>query len=132
MKILNTVLKVVLSLILLLPIAGTFGLFPEPTQDMYNTPEAFQFIELLSQSKYVVYINTVVFILSLGLLWTRRTPLAALLLLPVTVNIVGFHAFLDGGPFTQGAIMGNTLFLLNLYFLWQSRSHYAPLFKKSK
>lgn len=129
MKILNIVLKVLLSLILVMPIAGSFGIFPEPTADLYNTPEAFQFIQLLMDSKYIMVMNTIVFILSLGLMWTNRMPLAALLLLPVTLNIVGFHAFLDGGLFTGGAMMGNVLLLLNIYFLWQSRKTYVPLFK---
>lgn len=132
MKILNIVLKLVLSLILIMPILGSFGLFPEPTADMYATPEAFQFIQLLMDSQYVMVMNTVVFILALGLMWTNRMPLAALLLLPVTLNIVGFHAFLDGGPFTSGAVMGNVLLVLNLTFLWQNRKTYMPLIKKSK
>lgn len=132
MKIINILLKIVLSLLLVMPILGSFGLFPEPTADMYNTPEAFQFIQLLMDSKYIMVMDTVVFILALGLMWTNRMPLAALLLLPVTLNIVGFHAFFDGGLLTGGAVMGNVLLLLNLYFLWQSRKSYVPLIKKSK
>ena len=60
-------------------------------------------------------------------LWTRRTALAALLILPITVNVVGFHAFLDGGLLTAGAMLGNIMLLINAYFLWQQRRVYASL-----
>ncbi|MBP6945016.1 hypothetical protein KBD61_01185 [Patescibacteria group bacterium] len=128
--ILSIVGKVLLTLLLVMPILGTLGIFPAPTADMYQTPEAFQFINLLMQSKYIMVINSVVYLITLYCLWTRRTALAALLLLPISINIVGFHAFLDGGLFTGGAVMGNVLLLLNLAFLWQQRANYKSLWEK--
>jgi hypothetical protein len=88
------------------------------------------FIDLIMKSRYIVVIEAIVFLVVIVCLWTKRTALAALLLLPFTVNIVGFHAFLDGGPFTAGAMMGNVLLLLNLAFLWQQRAQYRTLFQK--
>ncbi len=128
--ILSIVGKVLLTLLLIMPILGTLGIFPAPTADMYQTPEAFQFINLLMQSKYIMVINTVVYLITLYCLWTRRTALAALSLLPISINIVGFHAFLDSGLFTGGAVMGNVLLLLNLAFLWQQRANYKSLWEK--
>ena len=64
---------------------------------------------------------------ALACLWTRRTALAALLILPITVNVVAFHAFLDGGLLLPGAILGNVMLLINAYFLWQHRNEYRPL-----
>ncbi len=122
--------KVLLSLLMVTPILGTLGLFPAPTPDLYGSPEAFQFISLLMGSGYVMWMSTVVYLLALFCLWTKRTALAALLLLPITLNIVGFHAFLDTGLFTAGAIMGNVFLLLNLAFLWQQRARYTALFKQ--
>lgn len=122
--------KVLLSLLMITPILGTLGLFPAPTPDLYGSPEAFQFISLLMGSGYVMWMSTVVYLLALFCLWTKRTALAALLLLPITLNIVGFHAFLDTGLFTAGAIMGNVFLLLNLAFLWQQRAQYATLWKR--
>ncbi len=119
--------KVLLTLLLIMPILGVTGVFPPPTPDLYNTPQAFQFIDLLMKSYYVVVMEAVVFVLVIICLWTKRTALAALLLLPITLNIVGFHAFLDGGLLKPGAIMGNVLFLLNIAFLWQQRKHYRSL-----
>ncbi len=122
--------KILLTLLLISPILGVLGIFPAPTRDLYQTDQAFQFVDLLMKSRYVMYMDAVVFLLAIVCLWTRRTALAALLLLPISLNIVGFHAFLDGGPFTAGAIMGNVLFLLNLAFLWKERAQYKTLFEK--
>ena len=126
-KIIDVVLKIVLSLILVLPILGLTGVFPPPTQDLYNTPEAFQFIETITEGRYISIIMAVVHVAALACLWTRRTGLAALLILPITVNIVAFHLFLDGGLLTGGAVLGNIMLLVNAYFLWQHRQEYRPL-----
>ena len=126
-KALDIVLKVVLSLILVTPILGLTGLFPPPTQDLYNTPEAFAFIQMMGAGRYISIIMAVVHVVALVCLWTRRTGLAALLILPITVNVVAFHAFLDGGLLTAGAVLGNIMLLINAYFLWQHRREYAPL-----
>lgn len=128
-KVVHIALKVLLSLICIMPILGALGIFPAPTADLYNTPEAFTFIQVLMAAWYITAIMAVVFALSFIALWTKREAVAALLLLPLTVNIVGFHLFLDGGLFTGGAVMGNVLLLLNIYFLWQNRTTYAPLLK---
>lgn len=124
----NIVLKVVLSLLLIMPILGALHIFPAPTADMYNTPQAFVFIKAIMESaSYINYIMALVFAVSVVLIWTKRTALAMLLILPITVNIISFHMFLDGGLFTAGAVMGNIFFLLNLYFMWQERASYSQL-----
>ena len=129
-KYLDTLLKVLLSIILLMPIAGTLGLFPPPTADLYNTPEAYEFIVMLAAGRYVTYIMAGVFAVCLVLMWTNRMALAALLILPFTVNVVGFHAFLDGGLLTAGAVLGNIMLILNGYFLWRHAGRYWPLLDK--
>jgi glycerol-3-phosphate acyltransferase PlsY len=126
-KYLNPVLKGVLSLLLVSPILGTLGIFPPPTRDLYNSDLAFAFINALMSSGYIMVIMAVCFLVAIILLWTKRTAAAALLILPFTVNIVGFHLMLDGGLFTAGAIMGNVLLILNVYFLWQHRTTYKQL-----
>ncbi len=130
-KIIDIALKVVLSLILVLPILGTLGIFPPPTQDLYNTPEAFQFIAMLTEIRYINIIMSVVHVIALFCLWTRRTALAALLVLPITVNVVAFHLVLDGGLLTGGAVLGNIMLLINLYFLWTRRRELAPLWAQT-
>jgi hypothetical protein len=129
-KYLHIVLKIVFSLILLLPVAGLLGILPPPTRELYNTDIAFAFIETLAETAYINYMMVVVHVAALIALWTRREALAALLMTPITANIIGFHAFLDGGLFTGGAILGNILLALNLYFLWQNRKIYSNLFAR--
>jgi hypothetical protein len=132
-KILNIVLKVILCLILISPILGVLGIFPPPTSDMYNTPEAFAFIMFTMESAWYIGITiTIVFAIALVLIVIKRTALAALLLLPITVNIMSFHAFLDGGLFTIGAVLAWALALLNAHFLWQNRAQYKVLWEKSR
>ncbi len=135
MKYLNIFFKVIFSLIILIPVVSLIGIFLgadiQPKQEYYNTPEAFAFIQILMDSMYITVINSVIFAAGLVLIWTKRTALAMLLILPISVNIVGFHAFLDGGLFTGGALMGNIMLVLNLYFMWQERENYRPLFNKS-
>lgn len=129
-KVIDVALKVVLSLILVLPILGATGVFP-PTPDLYNTPEAFQFILMLQETRYINLIMIVVHAVALICLWTGRTALAALLILPITVNVVAFHLVLDGGLLTGGAVLGNVMLLINAYLLWQQRHRYAPLLASS-
>jgi hypothetical protein len=130
MKTINTIIKVILSALLIMPIFGILGFFPEPTVEMYTNETAFQFIQILMASKYIMYMEAITFAVVLFSIWTRREALASLLLLPFTFNIVGFHAFLDGGPFTGGAVMGNVLLLINAYFVWTYRAQILPLFQK--
>ncbi len=129
MKILHIVLKVLLSLMLVMPILGSFGVFPAPTRDLYTTDLAFAFIQVLMDVGYVNYLMAIVMLASIIALWTKREALAALLLLPLTVNIVGFHAFVDGGLLSAGAIMADALLLFNVYFLWKNREQYHSLLK---
>ena len=129
-KAFTIVLKVILCLLLVSPILGVLGVFPPPTPDMYTTLKAYNFIATLFAAKYIMYIQAIVFAASAILIAINRTALAALLLIPITVNIIGFHAFLDGGLFTGGAVMADVLFILNVYFLWQNRATYAVLWQK--
>lgn len=120
-KYLHIVVKVLFSLILLLPVVGATGLLGEATRDLYNTDRAFAFIEMLNEVLYISYMMAVVHVIALIALWTRREALAALLVLPITFNVVGFHLVLDGGLLTGGAVLGNLMLLLNLYLLWKNR-----------
>lgn len=120
-KYLHIVAKVLFSLILILPVAGATGVLGEPTRDLYNTDQAYNFIQTLTDVAYINYMMAVVHILALVALWTKREALASLLVLPITLNVVGFHMMIDGGLFTAGALMGNIMLLINLYLLYKNR-----------
>jgi glycerol-3-phosphate acyltransferase PlsY len=130
MKILNTIAKVVFGLIILMPVIGATGVFPEPTRDMYNTALAYDFIVMLGSVGYITAIMAVVCAVTLILMITKRMALASILVLPITVNVVAFHAWIDGGLFTAGASLGNLMLLLNLYFIWQNRTELKTLLEK--
>ncbi len=131
MKILNIICKIVLGLIILMPVIGATGVFPPPTPDLYNSKLAFDFIETLMNVKYINIIMAVVCVITLFLMVTNRMALAMLLILPITVNVVAFHAVIDGGLFTAGASLGNIMLVLNIYFLWQNRVQYKALLEKN-
>jgi hypothetical protein len=76
---------------------------------------------------YISYIMAAVHIVALIALWTKREALAALLIAPITVNVVAFHAFIDGGLLTGGAVLANLMLLLNTYLLWKNRAAYRSL-----
>jgi hypothetical protein len=120
--------KVVMTLILLMPILGITGMLGEPTPELYNTPEAYDFIMVLTDlGIYINYALVTTAALAIIAMWTGRTALAALLALPISVNVVGFHLFLDGGLFTMGAFLGNVLALINVYLIFEHRKAYQPL-----
>ena len=127
MKYLHTTAKVLFSLILILPILGATGIFPEATRDLYQTDLAFAFIEMLTEVGYITFMMTVVHVLALIALWTKREPLAALLELPISLNVVAFHLVIDGGLFTSGAWLGNLMLIINVYLLWKYKAALRPL-----
>jgi hypothetical protein len=129
-KYLDIFLKILLSLILIIPILGALKLVPGATRDLYNTDAAFAFIKMIT-SNYLSFGIAITAALTLVSMWSGRIALAMLLLLPITANVIGFHLFLDGGLLTVGAQMGNIMALIHLYFIWKYRGEYAQLFKKS-
>lgn len=124
-------LKVIFSLIILIPVVSLIGILLgydiQPKPEYYQTAEAYGFIKVLMDSMYITVINSLVFTLGLVLLWTNRTALASVIVFPITVNIVAFHAFLDGGLLTGGALMGNIMFAINVYFFWYHKEQYNGL-----
>jgi hypothetical protein len=131
-KYIDILLKVIFSLILFMPILGALHIFPAPTAEMYGNPQAFAFIQIMMDSaSYINYIMAIVFALTLVLIWTKRMALAAILVLPITVNIVAFYLFLDVGLLTSGAIPAVVLGALNVYFIWQQREKYFELLKQA-
>jgi len=129
-KFLHIAAKIIFSLILILPIAGATGALGEPTRELYETDLAFSFISALMEVQYINWMMSVVHVLALAALWTNREPLAALLTLPISLNVVAFHAVIDGGLFTGGALLGNIMLAVNLYLLWVHRERLSFLLKK--
>ena len=129
---LHILAKVLFSLILILPVIGITGLLGEPTRELYNTDLAYAFIQMLTNVMYINYMMVVVHLIVLFALWTGREALAAILVLPITLNVFAFHLVIDGGIFTGGAMLANVMLLLNLYLLWVNRTAYLPLLNSKR
>jgi len=110
-----------------MPVLGATGMLGEATRDLYNTDLAFAFIEMLMEVKYITLMMVAVHIVALVCLWTRREALGAALVLPITANVVGFHAFIDAGLFTAGASLGNLMLIINLYLIYVNRRAFKSL-----
>ncbi len=126
MKILHHVCRVLLGLLCIIPICGTLGVFPAPTADLY-TPNGWAFMSAIMASGYLMPLMGLTFFAVLLCTILNRMALAAIIALPLTVNIVCFHAFVDTGLFSAPASMGVLLLVLNAFFVWESRGRYAQL-----
>jgi putative oxidoreductase len=84
-----------------------------------------QFIGALFGSGYIYAIAGVQVVGGLLLLIGRFVPLGLALLVPVIVNIVLYHIFLD----PSGLGMACVISVLALFLLWAYRDRFAPLLK---
>lgn len=127
MKILNVIMRVFFTLILVMPILGTLGVFPAPTADLYSSTEGWAFMEALMNVPYIMPMIGLLCAACLILSFTGRIALAAVLLAPFTVNVMLFHIFLDATPVSAAAIPAYVLLVTNTFFLWKERRKYREL-----
>ena len=100
-----------------------FGWEPPPVQ-----PGAQLMQEALLSSGYIIPIILVVYFL-VGTSWIANlfVPLSAVVLFPISLNILLFHWVLNRTAFSLAA--ATLLFAVNLYMLYQSRRAYSALLK---
>jgi uncharacterized membrane protein YphA (DoxX/SURF4 family) len=101
---------------------GFLGLIPLPS---LPTPAA-QFIQAMQNTGYLFYLVKGTEVVAGALLLSGKfVPLALVLLSPVIVNIVLFHAFLNA----PHEVIPPLVFLgVHLFLVWQYRRHYQGLF----
>lgn len=126
MKILTIVLKILFGLVLLLPVLGALGVFPPPTPDLYSPP-GWAFMQALMATGYMLPLIGVTCAVCLVLVIIGCTALAAVLITPLTVNVVLFHLLLDHSMFSPAALLAWVLLITNAYFLWIERKKYKAL-----
>jgi len=96
-----------------------------PTPPQTGGP-AESFTTGLFQSGYFFpFLKGLEVILGSLLLTGAFVPLALVVLMPISLNILLFHAFL-----TDNAIMGIIIVALQLYLAWAYRDYYKPLFER--
>jgi hypothetical protein len=126
MKILTTIMRVLWGLVLLLPILGAAHVFPDPTPDLYS-PAGWAFMQALMNAGYMMPLLGLTFFVALIFIILNRTAIAAIIILPVLVNILCFHLFVDNSFFTFSASLAWVLLICTAYFLWINREKYKTL-----
>ena len=109
---------------------GVIGYIPALLQALpqpqYNDA-ALGFITALFATGYLIHLISIIFVLSgLMFIFNKWSAFGAVLLAPITVNIILFHLFLD---FT-GWWMVLILAILHIYLLVIHWPRYKPMFEK--
>lgn len=103
-----------------------FHFLPAPPPDPASKAGAF-LGGLFASGYFFVFLKVLEVVYGLLLLAGVFTPLVLVLLFPITLNILLFHAFLAPAP--DGLIISALLLAFNIYLAWVNRTVYAPLFK---
>ena len=118
MKIAIIVVRIVMGLLFLVSAIGFFfNLMPQPEL----SDPAKLFVGGLGASGYVLPLVKVIELLcAIALLTGKFVPLATVVIFPITVNILLFHAFLA----PEGMLVPVLLFLSNLFLAYAFRRNY--------
>jgi putative oxidoreductase len=117
------ILRSILGLIFLVfGLNHFFAFLPMPAM---QGPAA-SFIGALAASGYMLALVSGTQVLAAAMLLIGvLVPLALVILAPIIVNIVAFHAFLDPSGLPQAVVVT----VLELILAWQYREAFAPLFR---
>ncbi|MDQ0114198.1 hypothetical protein [Paenibacillus harenae] len=107
---------------------GSFNLIGVMPPMQYPEP-AHSFMNALLETKYLMFtISMLKVSVGLSLLTRRFIPLALVVFVPVTVNMILFHAFLDFKGIAPALFVG----LLHLFLLYGYRDAYKPMLKAER
>ena len=119
----TTILRIILGLGLIVFGLNEFiGIIPKP-----NLPaEATDFMTSLRATGYVLYVlGALEILIGLLLVFKKWVPFALLVLVPISVNILLFHLFLDVPDIIQAIVV----VALNTILVFKYWKAYRPLFK---
>jgi len=122
MKIAMIIIRTLMGLFLLFAsVSYFFNLFPPPA----TMPDAVvTYNKGLAVAHILPIVKAIELICGLLLVIGRFAALATIVIFPITVNIVLFHAYADAGNIGGGLL----LLVLNLFMAYYYRKNYAPLF----
>ena len=121
MLVLTQIIRILLGVVLVLFAAN--ALFIHAFKPKMK-PEAGKLIEAFRSSGYLLtFVQWTELIVGVLLITGYFTPLALLVLFPVSVNILLFHVFVSRSVFGPGLI----IFLFNTFLLWAYRSDFINL-----
>jgi len=113
-----------------------FGIIPSAVKNpSMFTSEGFAFISAVDATGYMFpIIGIISLICGLAFLANRYVALAAVVLVPITLNFVLFHIFLGFSLDSLFHILRESvpsvLFILNIYMLYSERAKFAKLLKQ--
>lgn len=120
------VLRVLLGLIFIA--VSLIGLLGKTTPPPAYPAAAIAFLDALRHASYFIWqVQGVQSLAGLALVLDLWTPLALVVLAPVSVNILLFHLFLTPRLLFTVAAPGLVVFVLNAVLLWLYREHYRTL-----
>jgi uncharacterized membrane protein YphA (DoxX/SURF4 family) len=84
-----------------------------------------QFVAVMVPSHWMALVGAVQLLGGLLVLAGRTAPLGLVLLGPILVNILAFHAFIQGG---QGIAPGLVFSVLEIFLIYAYRSYFRAIF----
>lgn len=122
MKVATIIARVLLGLVFV--IFGLNGFLQFIPITRMPTGQALQFVTVLMQSHWGLFVSAFQLIGGVLLLAGRYIPLALAILGPVIVNILLYHLLLDH----FGGSIAIVVALLWVFLFWRYRQHFASLF----
>jgi len=135
MKYVHHTIRIVTGLLFLAIFFSKFGFLPTAANSpQMFTSEGFAFIQAINANGYLFpAVGIVSGAAGLAFLANRYVALAAIILLPITVNFALFHIFLGFPIDSIFSILRETFpyvfLVLNLYMVYRERSKYSALLK---
>ena len=125
MKIAVIIARTVMGLLFAMAsIVVLFNLVKE--EPMEGAPKAFN--EGLKAAVYFIpFLKVTELVCSIAFLTGRFVPLAAVVIFPIVLNILGYHTFVDHSP--PGIITGLVLLTANLFLAYAYRKNYEGLLR---
>ncbi len=123
------IVRIITGLLLLATFAAKFRFIPSGL-DMEHlfTPEGWSFITVINANGYLFpAVGIVSLVCGLAFLSNRYVALAAVVLMPVTVNFVLFHIFLGLPEVSLREAVPYVFFALNVTMLYHEREKYTAL-----
>jgi putative oxidoreductase len=120
----HTIFQVLFGVVLLVFVAmGVLGWQPPPV-----LAKAEPLRDAIFASGYIIpSILIVYFISGASFVSNRFVPMASVILFPVSLNILLFHAVLN--PTGRSVAIASALFVANVYMLYQARAACRPLLR---
>ncbi len=122
MKVITIVIRILFGALLLFSsIAYFLNLFPPP--ELTGAMKTFN--DGINASIYLMpLVKAIEFICGLAFITHRFVPLAAMLILPISINILGVHIFLA----PEGLPVAIFILAANLFLAYRSKEHYKAIF----